>query len=38
VHIINEADTAIDYYQPQAYNNWYDGEVGGSLRYLQDVY
>lgn len=38
VPIINEADSAIDYYQPQAYNNWYDGETGGSLRYLQDVY
>lgn len=38
VPIINRADSAIDYYQPQAYNNWYDGEVGGSLRYLQDVY
>ncbi len=38
VPIINNADNAIDYYQPQAYNNWYDGETGGSLRYLQDVY
>lgn len=38
VNIINRADSAIDYYQPQAYNNWYDGEVGGSIRYLQDVY
>jgi chitinase len=38
VNIINRADAAIDYYQPQAYNNWYDGEVGGSIRYLQDVY
>lgn len=38
VPIINLADFAIDYYQPQAYNNWYDGEVGGSLIYLKDVY
>ena len=38
VPIINLADSAIDYYQPQAYNNWYDGEVGGSLVYLKDVY
>lgn len=38
VPIINLADAAIDYYQPQAYNNWYDGEVGGSLIYLKDVY
>jgi chitinase len=38
VPIINLADSSIDYYQPQAYNNWYDGEIGGSLIYLQDVY
>jgi chitinase len=38
VPIINLADSSIDYYQPQAYNNWYDGEIGGSLTYLQDVY
>jgi chitinase len=38
VPIINLADSAIDYYQPQAYNNWYDGETGGSLVYLKDVY
>jgi hypothetical protein len=38
VPIINLADSSIDYYQPQAYNNWYDGELGGSLIYLQDVY
>ncbi len=38
VPIINIADSSIDYYQPQAYNNWYDGEVGGSLLYLKDVY
>jgi chitinase len=38
VNIVNLADSSIDFYQPQAYNNWYDGETGGSLRYLQDVY
>jgi chitinase len=38
VPIINLADAAIDFYQPQAYNNWYDGEIGGSLIYLKDVY
>jgi len=38
VPIINLADSSIDFYQPQAYNNWYDGEVGGSLVYLKDVY
>lgn len=38
VPIVDLAGNYIDYYQPQAYNNWYDGEVGGSLRYLQDVY
>jgi chitinase len=38
VPIIKLADKSIDYYQPQAYNNWYDAETGGSLRYLQDVY
>ena len=32
------ADSSIDFYQPQAYNNWYDGETGGSLLYLKDVY
>ena len=36
--IINLADSSIDFYQPQAYNNWYDGFPGGSLQYLQDVY
>lgn len=37
VPIIRLADSAIDYYQPQAYNNWY--EVGaGTLAYLQNVY
>lgn len=33
VPIINLADSSIDYYQPQAYNNWYDGFPGGSLKY-----
>ena len=37
VPIINLADSHIDFYQPQAYNNWYE-EAGGSLKYLQDVY
>lgn len=38
VPIINTVDSYIDYYQVQAYNNWYDGLPGGSLEYLQDVY
>lgn len=38
VPIINMADSFIDFYQPQAYNNWYDGFPGGSLDYLKDVY
>lgn len=38
VPIINLADAYIDYYQIQAYNNWYDGYAGGSLDYLKDVY
>jgi chitinase len=38
VPIINLADSAIDFYQVQAYNNWYDGLAGGSLDYLKDVY
>ncbi len=38
VPIINLADDYIDYYQPQAYNNWYGGLPGGSLAYLQEVY
>jgi chitinase len=37
VNIIRLADEAIDLYQPQAYNNWYD-VAGGSLDYLKDVY
>lgn len=38
VPIINLADQYIDFYQPQAYNNWYDGFPGGSLNYFKDVY
>jgi chitinase len=38
VPIINLADQYIDFYQPQAYNNWYDGFAGGSLNYFKDVY
>lgn len=38
VPIINLADSSIDYYQVQAYNNWYDGFAGGSLEYIKDVY
>jgi len=37
VPIIKLADHAIDYYQPQAYNNWYE-EPNGSLQYIQNVY
>jgi hypothetical protein len=32
------ADSSIDFYQPQAYNNWYGGYSGGSLAYIQEVY
>lgn len=38
VPIIKLADSSIDFYQVQAYNNWYDGLVGGSLDYLKDIY
>ena len=38
VPIINLADSSIDYYQPQAYNNWYDGIQGGTAKYYADVY
>ena len=38
VPVINLADHAIDYYQPQAYNNAYHGIEAGSLQYFQDVY
>jgi chitinase len=37
VPIIVLADKSIDYYQPQAYNNWYE-VPGGNLTYLQNVY
>lgn len=36
--IIKLADAYIDYYQVQAYNNWYGGLTGGSLAYLKEVY
>lgn len=38
VPIVQLADDYIDFYQPQAYNNWYDGLPGGSLDYFRDVY
>jgi chitinase len=38
VPIVNLADSAIDFYQPQAYNNGYDSYAGGSVEYLKDVY
>ena len=38
VPIIQLADSSIDIYQPQAYNNWYDGLPGGSRDYFYDVY
>ena len=38
VPIVQLADDYIDFYQPQAYNNWYDGLPGGSLDYFKDVY
>lgn len=38
VPIIELADSSIDFYQVQAYNNWYDGLSGGSLDYFKDVY
>ena len=34
VPIVQLADQYIDIYQPQAYNNWYDGFPGGSLEYF----
>jgi chitinase len=37
VPIIQLADSAIDYYQVQAYNNWYQVPAG-SLEYIQNVY
>ncbi len=38
IPIIKNAINAIDYVQPQFYNNWYDGYAGGSSQYLLDVY
>jgi chitinase len=37
VPIIQLADSAINFYQPQAYNNWYE-VAPGTLAYLQNVY
>jgi chitinase len=37
VPIINLCDDAIDYYQIQAYNNWY-GATGGTFEYFKEVY
>ncbi len=38
IPIIKNAINAIDYVQPQFYNNWYDGYAGGTSNYLLDVY
>ncbi len=38
VPIIQLAGASIDYYQIQAYNNWYGNFAGGSLDYLKHVY
>lgn len=38
VPIYNMAGSSIDLVLVQAYNNWYDGQVEGSLAYLQDTY
>ncbi len=38
VPIIQLVDKFIDFYQPQAYNNWYGGLPGGSVAYLKEVY
>lgn len=38
VPIFQYADSSIDFYQPKAYSNWYDGLAGGSIEYYQDVY
>ncbi len=38
VPIIQLAGAYIDFYQIQAYNNWYDGLPHGSFDYLKDVY
>jgi len=37
VPIVKLADQCIDFYQPQAYNNWYEFP-SGSVDYLKDVY
>jgi chitinase len=37
VPIIKLADSAIDFYQPQAYNNYFHMPAG-SVQYFQDVY
>jgi hypothetical protein len=38
VPIIRASDSSIDYYQVQAYNNWYGGLTPGSLNYIKEVY
>ena len=37
VNVIDETLDEIDYWQVQAYNDWY-GQPSGSLKYLQSVY
>lgn len=38
VHVIEAADSSIDFYHVKAYSNWYDGYNHTSLQYLQDIY
>lgn len=38
VPVINLADSYIDFYQPQAYNNEQGTFAGGSLQFFKDVY
>ncbi len=38
VPIIKAADSSIDFYQVQAYNNWYGGLPAGSFNYIKEVY
>ena len=38
VPIIRAADSSIDFYQVQAYNNWYGGLPPGSFNYIKEVY
>ncbi len=38
VPIIRDGIDAIDYVQPQFYNDWYDGFAGGTQNYVLDVY